>query len=158
MLTLMNASLTPMHVKPGTQESILASQKLRASSLTLRNKFCAMHIFLGRQETCRQRSWSASNWSNPTRCPRRSSSPQISALKSPNTAAASVATSEPSSFTKRRLCTVMATARSVWPDQWVLCVSLSAAGNVIHFYVWRCIWTQRRPANHHISFCVFSIF
>ncbi len=99
-------------------------------------------VVLLRRGMCRRRSWSAFSWSSPTRCPRRSSSPQRSAPKSPNTAAASEATNEPSSSTKRRLCTVKVTARSVWPGS-VSAVCSSAAGSV---HVLCCIWTRHRPA------------
>lgn len=60
-------------------------------------------------------------------CPCRSSSPLRSVLKLPSTAATSVAMREPSSSTKKRLCTVRVTARSARLNQCVLCAPLSAA-------------------------------
>lgn len=60
-------------------------------------------------------------------CPCRNSSPLRSVLKLPNTAATSVAMREPSSSTKKRLCTVKVTARSAQLSQCVQCAPLSAA-------------------------------
>lgn len=99
--------------------------------MVIKTPLMGVYFTVHRPVMYRPRCWSVCRWSSPTLSLRRSSLPLRSAPRSLSTMQVRGATREQSNSTKRLLCIVRRIARSVQPNQNVLCPPCSCARHAL---------------------------